>query len=53
MRSLGWGIYKDQGIKGGGGEVSSIGRGFQQKEFGPISTEIKGILYYSMIACAV
>ena len=28
----------------GGGEVSGIGKGFQQKEFGPISTEIKSIL---------
>ena len=28
----------------GGGEVSGIGRGFQQKDFGPISIEIKGIL---------
>ena len=47
MRGLGWGVrgvYKDYGIKRGGGEVSGIGRGFQQNEFGPISTEIKGIL---------
>ena len=27
-----------------GEEVLSIGRGFQQKEFGSISLEIKGIL---------
>ena len=28
----------------GGEEVLSIGRGFQQKEFGSISLEINGIL---------
>ena len=28
----------------GGEEVLSIGRGFQQNEFGSISLEIKGIL---------
>ena len=37
-------VYKDWGIKRGGEEVLSIGRGFQQKEFGSISMEIKGIL---------
>ena len=37
-------VYKDLGIKMGGEEVLSIGRGFQQKYFGSISLEIKGIL---------
>ena len=40
MRGLSWGdrvVYKDWGIKRGGGKVLSIGRGFQQKDFGPIS----------------
>ena len=37
-------IYKDWGIKRAGEEVLSIGRVFQQKEFGSISLEIKGIL---------
>ena len=37
-------IYKDLGIKMGGGKVLSIGRGFQQKYFGSIFIEIKGIL---------
>ena len=37
-------VYKDRGIKRGGEEFLSIGRGFQQKEFGSISLEIKGIL---------
>ena len=37
-------VYKDWGIKMGGEEVLSIGRGFQQKEFGSISMEINGIL---------
>ena len=37
-------VYKDWGIKRGGEEVLSIGRGFQQKEFGSISLKIKGIL---------
>ena len=37
-------VYKDWGIKMGGEEVLSIGRGFQQKDFGEISLEIKGIL---------
>ena len=37
-------VYKDCGIKWGGEEVLSIGSGFQQKEFGSISLEIKGIL---------
>ena len=37
-------FYKDLGIKRGGVEVLSIGRGFQQKDFGAISLEIKGIL---------
>ena len=37
-------VYKDQGIKKGREEVLSIGMGFQQKEFGSISPEIKGIL---------
>ena len=37
-------VYKDCGIKMGGKEVLSIGRGLQQKEFGSISLEIKGIL---------
>ena len=36
-------VYKDQGIKKGRGEVLGIERGFQQKEFGSISTKIKGI----------
>ena len=47
MRGLRWGdrvVYKDWGIKRGGGEVFSIGRVFQQKEFWSISIEIKGIL---------
>ena len=47
MRGLGWGVrevYKDSGIKKGRGYILDIGRGFQQKDFGPISTEIKGIL---------
>ena len=37
-------VYKDLCIKRGGEEVLSIGRGFQQKEFGSIFLEIKGIL---------
>ena len=37
-------VYKDSGIKEGGEEVKSIRRGFQQKVFGSISLEIKGIL---------
>ena len=37
-------VYKDWGIKKGEGEVLGIGRGFQQKYFGSISTKIKGIL---------
>ena len=37
-------VYKDRGIKGGGEEVLSIGRGFKKKGFGPISLEIKVIL---------
>ena len=47
MRGLRWGdrvFYKDLGIKRGGGKVLSIGRGFQQKDFGSIFIEIKGIL---------
>ena len=36
-------VYKDWGIKMGGEEVLSIGKGFQKKEFGSISLEIKGI----------
>ena len=37
-------VYRDLGIKRGGEEVLSIGRGFQQKYFAAISLEIKGIL---------
>ena len=37
-------VYKDCGIKRGGEQVLSIGRGFQQKYFGSISLEIRGIL---------
>ena len=37
-------VCKDWGINSGGEEVLSIGRGFQQKEFGSISLEINGIL---------
>ena len=37
-------VSKDWGIKRGGEEVLSIGRGFEQKDFGAISLEIKGIL---------
>ena len=37
-------VYKDWVIKLGGEEVLSIRREFQQKEFGSISMEIKGIL---------
>ena len=37
-------VYKAWGIKKGGEKVLSIRRGFQQKEFGSISFEIKGIL---------
>ena len=37
-------VYKDLGIKRGGEEFLSIGRGFQQKLFGAISLKIKGIL---------
>ena len=47
MRGLRWGgrvVYKDWVIKKSGGEVLGIGRGFQQKYFCSISTEIKGIL---------
>ena len=48
MRGLRWRggrvVYKDWGIKKVHGEVLGIGRGFQKKEFGSISTKIKGIL---------
>ena len=37
-------VYKDWDVKMGGEELLSIGMGFQQKEFGSISLEIKGIL---------
>ena len=37
-------VYKNCHIKRGGEEALSIGRGFQQKEFGSIYLEIKGIL---------
>ena len=37
-------VHKGSGIKMGGEEVLSIGRGFQQKYFRSISLEIKGIL---------
>ena len=37
-------VYKDWGIKRVGEEVLSIGREFQQKEFGSIYLEIKGVL---------
>ena len=36
-------FYKDSGIKRGGEEVLTIGRGFQQKYFGSIFLENKGI----------
>ena len=37
-------VYKDCGLKRGGEEVLSIGRGFQKKVFGSISLQIKGII---------
>ena len=37
-------VYKDWGIQRGEEEVLSIGKGFQQKYFGSIYLEIKGIL---------
>ena len=37
-------VYKDWGIKRGGEEVLSIGMGYQKKDFGEISLEIKGVL---------
>ena len=37
-------VYKDLGIKMGAEEILRIGSGFQQKEFGSISLEIKGFL---------
>ena len=46
-------VYKDWGIKRGGEEVLNIGMGFQQKESGSISLEIKGILRYHTIAGAM
>ena len=46
MRGLRWGWvgWFIRTVKMGGEEVLSIRRGFQQKEFGSISLEIKGIL---------
>ena len=37
-------VYKEWDIKRGEEEVLSIGKGFQQKYFGSIYLEIKGIL---------
>ena len=37
-------VYKDWGIKRGGEEVFKYWEGFQQKYFGAISLEIKGVL---------
>jgi len=43
VRGLGWGVGNFI-RKRGAGEVLGIWRGFQQKEFGAISSEIRGIL---------
>ena len=48
MRGLRWGwvgwFIRIEVLKRGGEEVLGIGRGFQQREFGAIYLEIKGIL---------